>query len=43
MFFSGRFFLKEFGDLKYRASRMLGGRVAAGRLERETGWGVYQY
>jgi 3-hydroxyacyl-CoA dehydrogenase len=36
-------YLKEFGDLKYRASPLLRELVAAGRLGRKTGWGVYQY
>ncbi|OYD73696.1 UNVERIFIED_ORG: 3-hydroxyacyl-CoA dehydrogenase [Burkholderia sp. CF145] len=36
-------FLKDFGDSKYRACPLLRELVAAGRLGRKTGWGVYRY
>jgi 3-hydroxybutyryl-CoA dehydrogenase len=36
-------FLKDFGDSKYRACPLLRELVAAGRLGRKTGQGVYRY
>ena len=36
-------YLKEFGDSKYRACPSLRELVAASRLGRKTGWGVYKY
>jgi 3-hydroxybutyryl-CoA dehydrogenase len=36
-------FLRDFGDSKYRACPLLRELVAAGRLGRKTGRGVYQY
>lgn len=36
-------FLSDFGDSKYRACPLLRELVAAGRLGRKTGWGVYRY
>ena len=36
-------YLKEFGDSKYRACPLLREYVAAGRLGRKTGMGVYSY
>ncbi|PLZ00540.1 3-hydroxybutyryl-CoA dehydrogenase [Burkholderia sp. WAC0059] len=36
-------FLKDFGDAKYRACPLLRELVAAGRLGRKTGHGVYRY
>lgn len=35
--------LNDFADSKYRACPLLRELVAAGRLGRKTGWGVYQY
>ncbi len=36
-------YMKDFGDSKYRACPMLRELVAAGRLGRKSGWGVYKY
>jgi 3-hydroxybutyryl-CoA dehydrogenase len=36
-------FLRDFGDSKYRACPLLRELVAAGRLGRKSGWGVYRY